>query len=142
MNKRNIFLSILLFFCIANAYAERDFDGVVVFGDSLSDPGNVFVVTGMVSVPPFNASNIPDAPYARGGMRFTNGPTWIEQLSRKLHLRGGTGPALRSPAFTNYAFGGARARSTSGAPFDLTTQVSLYQRKTQQFNMLIRCCFH
>jgi len=92
----------------------------------LSDPGNVFVVTGNVSVPPFNASNIPDAPYARGGMRFTNGPTWIEQLSRKLHLRGGTGPALGSPAFTNYAFGGARARSTSGAPFDLTTQVGLY----------------
>jgi len=126
MNKQNLFLSFFLFFCFANVYADPEFDGIVVFGDSLSDPGNVFAVTGNVSVPPFNVSNIPDAPYARGGMRFSNGPTWIEQLSRELHLRGGTGPALRSPAFTNYAFGGARARSTSGSPFDLTTQVGLY----------------
>src|SRR5437870_5726450 len=45
---------------------------VVVFGDSLSDPGNAFVILHKVAVPPFS-SLIPDAPYARGGLHFSNG---------------------------------------------------------------------
>ncbi|TMH76319.1 MAG: GDSL family lipase, partial [Betaproteobacteria bacterium] len=37
----------------------------VVFGDSLSDPGNALVLLRDVEIPPFD-SLIPDAPYARG----------------------------------------------------------------------------
>ena len=40
----------------------------VVFGDSLSDPGNAFVLLRDVEIPPFD-SLIPDAPYARGAFR-------------------------------------------------------------------------
>ncbi len=103
-----------------------EFDQVVVFGDSLSDPGNVFVATRQYSVAPF--APIPSAPYAIGGMHFTNGQTWGERLSRELHSPTGTGPALLAPqVYTNYAFGGARARagSASASP-DLGSQVAMY----------------
>jgi phospholipase/lecithinase/hemolysin len=96
----------------------------VVFGDSLSDPGNAFVLTRDLSIPPF-ASLIPDAPYARGAFHFSNGPTWIEQLSLIDHALPSAGPALLGPkVFSNYAVGGARAR-TFGA-FDMPVQVGLF----------------
>jgi phospholipase/lecithinase/hemolysin len=105
---------------------HREFDRIVVFGDSLSDPGNVFVATGQYSVRPF--APIPSAPYLIGGMHFTNGPTWVEDLSRDLDSASGAGPALRAPRiYTNYAFGGARARpgAPSASP-DLGSQVAMY----------------
>ena len=96
----------------------------VVFGDSLSDPGNAFVLTRNLEIPPFE-SLIPDAPYARGAFHFSNGPTWVEQLSVIDHTLPTAGPALLLPVvFSNYAVGGARAR-TEGV-FDLTTQVGLF----------------
>src|SRR5262249_28356593 len=96
----------------------------VVFGDSLSDPGNAFVLLNTVTVPPFQ-SLIPAAPYARGGLHFSNGATWVEQLSVLDKAGGSAGPALSVPGvFTNYAVGGARARL--GGPFDLTGQVDRF----------------
>src|ERR1043165_1234372 len=67
---------------------HRPFDRIVVFGDSLSDPGNAFALTGQHLTPPSYGMTtpedlltlIPDAPYARGGNHFSNGPTWIEDL--------------------------------------------------------------
>ena len=86
-----------------------DFRRFVTFGDSLSDPGNAFVLLGTVSTPPFEL--IPDAPYARGGLHFSNGATWIEQWARALHQPRSAGPALLAPrVFSNYAVGAARAR--------------------------------
>jgi phospholipase/lecithinase/hemolysin len=96
----------------------------VVFGDSTSDPGNLFVVTRDLSIPPFT-SLVPDAPYARGAFHFSNGPTWVEQLSLIDHALPSAGPALLLPVvLSNYAVGGGRAR-TVGA-YDLTTQVGLF----------------
>ncbi len=98
----------------------------VVFGDSLSDPGNAFVLTRNLEIPPFD-SLIPDAPYARGALHFSNGPTWVEQLSLIDHTLPTAGPALLVPVvFSNYAVGGARARPAG--VFDLSTQVSLFVR--------------
>ena len=104
----------------------RLFDGVVVFGDSLSDPGNLFALTGQYSVRPFVP--IPSAPYLIGGLHFTNGETWVERLSRELGSATGAGPALRAPQiYTNYAFGGARARPGAASPSpDLGAQVAMY----------------
>ena len=127
--KRILFTFTLMFLVIAPVYAASPYSEIYVFGDSLSDPGNVFVVTGEQSVRPFNADNIPDAPYARGGHHFSNGKTWVEQLSADLKLKGGTGPALRTSAFTNYAFGAARARMTG--VMDLSSQVGLFLSTTQ-----------
>ncbi|TMG90384.1 MAG: SGNH/GDSL hydrolase family protein [Betaproteobacteria bacterium] len=98
----------------------------VVFGDSLSDPGNAFVLLRDAEIPPFD-SLIPDAPYARGAFHFSNGPTWVEQLSLLDHAVPSAGPALFIPLlFSNYAVGGARARPEG--PFDLSTQVGLFVR--------------
>lgn len=124
MKKLMSCIIVALLTCASAVNAESSYSEIVVFGDSLSDPGNVFVLSGENSVRPFNTSGIPDAPYARGGHHFSNGETWVEQLSKELKLKGGTGPALRSPAFTNYAFGGARARATG--VMDLTTQVGYF----------------
>jgi phospholipase/lecithinase/hemolysin len=102
--------------------AQTNFNGIVTFGDSLSDPGNAFVLLGEVSVAPYLF--IPEAPYARGGLHFSNGSTWIEQLATDLHLSPAAGPALRTTAFSNYAVGGARARPAG--QMDLTTQVGVF----------------
>ena len=92
---------------------------LVVFGDSLTDPGNAFVVLHQVSVPPYQL--IPDAPYARGGLHFSNGPTWIEQLAKEQRWRGACAALLVPRVCSNYAVGGARARA--GAAFDLSSQI-------------------
>lgn len=94
----------------------------IVFGDSLSDPGNAFFLIRDVEVPPFNL--IPDAPYARGGLHFSNGRTWIEQVAADLGSPLSAGPALWKPVlFSNYAVGGSRAR-LQGA-FSLGAQVDI-----------------
>jgi phospholipase/lecithinase/hemolysin len=69
------------------------FTGLYVFGDSLSDVGNVFLATG---------GAVPGAPYFSG--RFSNGPNWVDDLSQALGL-GAVQPALAGG--TDFAFGGA-----------------------------------
>ena len=104
--------------------AER----LVVFGDSLSDPGNAFALLGTNNTPPdwsVDAFLVPDRPYAKGGHHLSNGATWIEQLARPLGLAGSVRPALRGGGATNYAFSGARASDVAG-PYDLQEQVSRF----------------
>jgi phospholipase/lecithinase/hemolysin len=100
---------------------------LVIFGDSLSDPGNFYVAFHLSTVAPYQW--IPGAPYAIGAMHFSNGATWIEQLARRLKVPTDAASALQSPDLSrNYAVGGARARAGAiGFPyFDLGTQVSLF----------------
>lgn len=122
---QNILLSLSVLASSA-AVADNHYSDLVAFGDSLSDSGNVFVVTGNVSVRPYDAGNIPSAPYPVGGMTFSNGKTWVQQLAASLGLNSTTGPALRTPTFSNYAYGGARASSSAGGTFDLNAQVAQY----------------
>ena len=64
------------------AAAQSRFSGIVVFGTSLSDPGNAFVLVGDQGTPPdfmLNPLLIPSVPYAKGGHHFSNGATWVEQ---------------------------------------------------------------
>jgi phospholipase/lecithinase/hemolysin len=99
----------------------------VVFGDSLSDPGNFFIEYGLVSEPPYMP--VPSAPYDIHGHHFSNGPTWIEQLTEELGSRDSGRPALARPGvYTNYAMGRARARANAPVfpAFDLSTQVGLF----------------
>ena len=126
MNKIQKVVACLSILSASAVIADTGYSDMVVFGDSLSDPGNVFVLAGEVSVRPYNAGNIPDAPYPIGGLTFSNGKTWAERVSAALKLKGGTGPALRATTFANYAFGGARASSSAGGPFDLSAQVGQY----------------
>ena len=126
MNKIQKVVACLSVLSASAVIADTGYSDIVIFGDSLSDPGNVFVITGEVSVRPYEAGNIPGAPYPIGGLTFSNGKTWGEYVSAELKLHGGTGPALRTSRFSNYAFGGARAASSAGGPFDMSAQVGQY----------------
>jgi phospholipase/lecithinase/hemolysin len=114
--------------------AQSRFSGIVVFGTSLSDSGNAFVLVGDASTPPdfmLNPLLIPSAPYAKGGHHFSNGATWIEQFARSVGLGDSVRPALATtdPGVTNYAVGAARAYD-DGQNFNLTRQVDTFLQRS------------
>lgn len=129
----------------ASIAQEKQFDRIVVFGTSLSDSGNAFVLLSDLSafdfiedcnmgtpanVPPYDTLDdflIPDGSYARGGHHVTNGATWIEQLAQGKGLSGNVRCALRNPGTqaSNYAVGGARA-SNYPCRFNLENQLDVY----------------
>ena len=107
-----------------------EFKRIVVFGGSVSDPGNFFALTGITNAPPYDDLNpflVPTGPYSIGGHHFSNGATWIEQFARPLGLSRYVRPAFRgsSPHATNYAVGGARARDIPDT-LDMTEQVAAF----------------
>lgn len=136
----------LFLICSSAAIAKQSaFDRLVVFGASLSDPGNAFVLINNptefgfdqcplgtpLNVPPYDQMDklylsddlyfellVPDGVYARGGHHVTNGATWTEQFARGQGLSGTVKPALRKPGIqaSNYAVGGARARMVPSDP--------------------------
>lgn len=121
------FLTWVVFLPIA-AQADSACSKLIVFGDSLSDPGNAFVLTGQTEVPPYANLDpflVPGAPYARGGLHFSNGETWVERFAKTLGANRSAGPAFRIPGvFCNFAVGGARAAGAS--PIDLSGQVAAF----------------
>ena len=124
----------LVFAAPASTAAQSRFSGIVVFGTSLSDPGNAFVLLGDASTPPdfmLNPLLIPSAPYARGGHHFSNGATWIEQFARSVGLGHSVRPALAAPDLgaTNYAVGAARAYD-DGMNFNLALQVAAFLQRS------------
>jgi phospholipase/lecithinase/hemolysin len=110
--------------------AQPRFDSLVIFGTSLSDPGNFFAVIGGNNTPPSYVVDellVPSMPYARGGHHFSDGATWVEQLARSLGMAASAKPALanESKKAANYAVGGARANNTDH-PFDLGEQTAAF----------------
>ena len=83
------------------------FTGLYVFGDSLSDNGNLYAATGQ----PFSP------PYWQG--RFSNGPVYIERLAVSL-----------SVPLHDLAWGGAGATGSTAAVPSLQTQVTSYIAST------------
>mgnify|MGYP006225593635 CR=1 FL=1 len=129
---RSLFPLLLLLLLPQLANADKDYERLFIFGDSLSDPGNAFALTGNLLTPPYaslDALLIPDAPYAVGRGRFSNGRTWIERLARSLEVKASARPAYAFNAKgrrgDNFAVGGARARSV-GRGFDLADQVGFH----------------
>ncbi len=117
--------------------AAGSFKQFVVFGTSLSDPGNAFYLAKTVSAdevqltPPYDTLDqllIPSSPYAKGGHHFSNGATWIEQLARPMGLEGSVRPAFIGSG-NNYAVGGARARD-GGTDVSLPDQVNAFLDKS------------
>ena len=121
-----IIVAVLVLALPGVASANMIFGSIVVFGTSLSDPGNAFTllahppagqsVAGNVSQnkPPYDTldeSLVPSAPYAKGGHHFSNGATWIEQFAQGRGLAAYVQPAFQSTSgkARNYAVGGARA---------------------------------
>ena len=119
--------ALLLWAAALPVLADINDNRFVVFGDSLSDAGNFYYFYGQVSQAPF--APVPDAPYDMGGHHFSNGATWIEQLTRELGTAASGRPALIRPGInTNYSVGRARARPNAPtfSDFDLGTQVRLF----------------
>jgi phospholipase/lecithinase/hemolysin len=125
----------MMIFCLALKTVHTSHADVVVFGDSLSDSGNLFLASGahvdMVGTPfdPLSIySRFPTPPYFPG--RATNGCVWIEDLVSQF---GYPGPQPSLAGGTNYAFMGALTRedpeenivSPFGVP-DMDAQVSQY----------------
>lgn len=92
-------------------------NGLYVFGDSLSDVGNVFQASGKAYPP--------NPPYFQG--RYSNGSVWVEYLASKL--------TLTAQENTNLAYGGATTGSlnTNGIP-GLLTQVQGFTKSNQKAN--------
>jgi len=106
----------------------------VVFGTSLSDPGNAFVLVGDQSTPPdyqLNPFLIPSAPYARGGHHFSDGATWVEQYGTSVGLGDSVQAALATTDIRvpNFAVGAARAYE-DGHNFNLTRQVNTFLERS------------
>jgi outer membrane lipase/esterase len=122
-------LAAVLLFPTAPA-ARQSLDGIVVFGTSLSDPGNAFALTHETTTPPYDSLDsflVPSASYAVGGQHFTNGATWVEQLAQPLGLAGYARPAFGNGnrVAANFAIGSTRARHTA-APPTLAFQIGAY----------------
>lgn len=86
-------IATLLFLSPAAPAAAVTFTDLFIFGNSLSDNGNLFTAT---------ISLLPPPPYHEG--RFSNGPVYAEVLADRLGLDP-LRPALHGG--TNYAWGGA-----------------------------------
>ncbi|WP_460452206.1 SGNH/GDSL hydrolase family protein [Alsobacter sp. SYSU BS001988] len=99
---------------LASAWgAQAQTPRIVAFGDSLSDPGNLFIATG---------GTTPPNPYDQG--RFSNGLTWVERLSGA-PLNFFTFAAGR-PGSVDFAFGGARTDTTVANPPGIPDQIASY----------------
>jgi outer membrane lipase/esterase len=125
---------VLLLTVAGVAAAQPPYDGIVVFGTSLSDPGNAFALRGGTNTPPdyeLNPLLIPSSPYARGGHHFSNGGTWIEQFARTRGLAGSVQAAFRGDGQhgTNFAVAAARAYD-DGVNLNLGAQVDAFLAMT------------
>lgn len=116
-------LAVLGCFAGHSAAMAGTFTGIVAFGDSLSDAGNDFIAS--------NGTLPASPPYFSG--HFSNGPTWVEDLSQSLGL-GTLKPSLAGG--TDFAYGGATTGifgSPSGLPIPIPSigdQVNLFLSST------------
>lgn len=101
----------------AGAASAQSYSRLVVFGDSLSDNGNLYLATGGTTPasPPFVAG------------RFSNGPVFTERLG--FNAANFMGPVTGS---INYAFGGARTDSQA-TPLGMRLQLAQYLQRGGKF---------
>ncbi len=114
MKRRGLLVGVLfLCFLLLSTTSAFAYSQVVAFGDSLSDNGNIFALTG---------DEYPPSPYYDG--RFSNGPVWVEYLAQDLGV-----------GLLDMAYGGARTygnpfsktgTATTGDEFGFTWQVEQY----------------
>lgn len=105
---RVLFTLVSLFF--SGLLAANPLNNIVVFGDSLSDTGNIYE---------YMQHRLPQSPpYYKG--RFSNGPVWIEHLAQSYF------PTNSAAHMVNYAFGGAGVSEEEGILFSLKHEIDSY----------------
>lgn len=110
--KKIIYVALGLLFTAFSFAASKNFDTMIIFGDSLSDNGNLYR---------FMWSKFPiSPPYFKG--RFSNGPLWIDQLYDSYYS------ADYVENYQNYAVGGAGAVLSykQNLPFTLAVELNNY----------------
>lgn len=113
---------LILCFLAPLASIAGTYDKMFVFGDSLSDTGNLATLA-LFSAEAAEFRFLNDAPYQKG---FTNGPTAVVELAKLLNVPSLT-PSLyllNTISGTNFAVAGARAAGNE--PIDLNTQVGAF----------------
>ncbi len=101
--------------CPGLAYAEAGYKEIFILGDSVSDSGNRYLMTGETTKSPYPL--IPTYPYAMGGHHYSNGKTWAERIAQELNDVSGGKASLANPGKNgNYAYGGARGRTNPDHP--------------------------
>jgi phospholipase/lecithinase/hemolysin len=97
-----VFVGFVLCVTSVVSMAAMPLKQLVVFGDSLSDNGNLYE---------YMKHQLPlSPPYYQG--RFTNGPVWIEHLAASYY------PQNSSSHLSDYAFGGSGVGDKDEDPFD------------------------
>lgn len=96
-------------FLQALAVDGSPFSNVYFYGDSLTDMGNLFALSG--------GTNPTNPPYFNG--RFSSGPVWSELVAQGLGLP----ISSSSDGGNNYAVGGSTTDANPAGPFGLTDQV-------------------
>jgi len=107
-----IYSILLCWLLSASLIAGPAFNRLIVFGDSLSDNGNLYE---------YMRHQVPQSPpYFEG--RFSNGPAWVELLSEKY------APEKVSDFLLDYAFGGAGVYEgeDDDGMFTLKNEISMY----------------
>ena len=96
---------------LATTASAQTYNRLVVFGDSLSDNGNLYLLT--------NRTQPPSPPYVNG--RFSNGPVFTELLGfNAANFNGSVTGSI------NFAYGGARTDSLLQVPPGMRDQLSTY----------------
>lgn len=114
----------LLFGACAGVASAAAPTGVYIFGDSLSDAGNIALVIGANPGQVITGNGyIPDQPYASG--QFSNGDVWAKAFTRTLGFAAAGTPSLIGGG--DFAFGGARvATDGAGLAPSLTAQAHMF----------------
>lgn len=112
LNAAIVLISLIANGGVQGVSAASMFTGLHVFGDSLSDTGNVYTATGGLT---------PPAPFYEG--RFSNGRNWVEQLATD-HL-GLPAPTPGLAGGANHAWGGAYTAAAGDVP-SVLSQVNMF----------------
>jgi phospholipase/lecithinase/hemolysin len=123
-----ILIGMLLVWLMPMRASATQISGIYVFGDSLSDTGNVFQAS-LLTV----GTGLPAPPYFQG--RFSNGYLWIDYLAEQLGLQIMPVAQIQTthPKAVNFAYGGA----TTGSGNVVNTALPGLQDEIEQFRRLL-----
>ena len=106
-----------LFFCfLSNIAVGTQLNSIVVFGDSMSDNGNLYE---------YLKHQLPSSPPYYDG-RFSDGPVWIENIAKMYY------PTQTTAHLLDYAFGGAGIAEDDDVLFTLNREMQSYLLAHQQ----------